>query len=528
MHVPKTRFSTLLGKRTLHVDKSRLAIVTAMVILIFVSHGAANGRNQVTDRGISDAVDDELWLDAAVPHNRLDVVTVDGVVTLTGTVTNITAKRRAVELASIVRGVRSVVDRIHVVPLWDVSDGNLRADVRSTLLHDPATEAKQIDITVEDALVILKGNVDSSQERTLAELIAGNVRGVREVVNLLDVNGFGMRSDDELLKEIQGVLRWDALLSHRSAISVTVDDGRVLLSGTVCSLAEKNLAAKDAWVSGVAAVDISELEVAMCFDEPRVRKAATAPPSDEEIVKAIHSALIHDPRVLSTTVTAEVVDGRVTLRGQVENLRARIAAAQDARNTVGVTSVVNRLKLRKDLFLPEILLPDDEIESMVENVLGRDPYVERFDIEVKAIDGTIYLTGVVDSFFEKARVEDLASTTVGVMEVKNHIEVLDPVTLWGAEPIMSDFLPTDYGWYRPRRPDTSKIDEQIRRDIENQMWWSTQVDSDQVAVAVEDGVATLTGTVDSWRERDAATKNAYDGGAVLVRNKLEVNWFSAD
>ena len=329
---------------------------------------------------------------------------------------------------------------------------------------------------------------------------------------------------DELLSEIQGFLRWDALLSHRSAVSVTVDDGRVLLSGTVSQPGQKNLAAKDAWVGGVAAVDASELEVAMCHDEPRVRKATTAPPSDEEIVKAIHSALVHDPRVLSTTVTAEAVDGRVTLRGRVENLRAKKAAAQDARNTVGVTSVVNRLKLRKDLFLPEIMLPDDELESLVGKALARDPYVERFAIEVDAIDGTVYLTGTVESFFDKARVEDLASTTVGVMEVKNHLEVLDSVTWWGTEPLMSDFPPAGYRWYGPRRPDTSKSDEQIRRDIENQLWWSTQVDSDQVAVAVEDGGATLTGTVDSWRERDAATKNAYDGGAVMVRNKLDVAW----
>jgi osmotically-inducible protein OsmY len=170
------------------------------------------------------------------------------------------------------------------------------------------------------------------------------------------------------------------------------------------------------------------------------------------------------------------------------------------------------------------MLPDDELESLVGKAFARDPYVERFNIQVNAIDGTIYLTGVVDSFFDKARVEDLASTTVGVMEVKNHLDVLDAVTLWGTEPLMSDFSPTDYGWYGPRRPDTSKSDEQIRSDIENHLWWSTQVDSDQVAVAVEDGVATLTGTVDSWRERDAATKNAYDGGAVLVRNELRVEW----
>jgi osmotically-inducible protein OsmY len=39
---------------------------------------------------------------------------------------------------------------------------------------------------------------------------------------------------------------------------------------------------------------------------------------------------------------------------------------------------------------------------------------------------------------------------------------------------------------------------------------------------VTDGVATLTGTVDSWAERRAATDNAYEGGAVWVENELWV------
>ena len=54
------------------------------------------------------------------------------------------------------------------------------------------------------------------------------------------------------------------------------------------------------------------------------------------------------------------------------------------------------------------------------------------------------------------------------------------------------------------------------------MWWSPFVDEDEVNVEVEDGVATLTGTVDHWGEWKAAEDNAFDGGAWKVRNKLEV------
>jgi len=36
----------------------------------------------------------------------------------------------------------------------------------------------------------------------------------------------------------------------------------------------------------------------------------------------------------------------------------------------------------------------------------------------------------------------------------------------------------------------------------------------------------LTGTVENWREYHAAEENAYEGGAVIVSNRLEVS--SAD
>lgn len=41
-------------------------------------------------------------------------------------------------------------------------------------------------------------------------------------------------------------------------------------------------------------------------------------------------------------------------------------------------------------------------------------------------------------------------------------------------------------------------------------------------MTVKDGVATLEGTVDSWSEREAATENAYEGGARTVKNFLMV------
>jgi osmotically-inducible protein OsmY len=80
----------------------------------------------------------------------------------------------------------------------------------------------------------------------------------------------------------------------------------------------------------------------------------------------------------------------------------------------------------------------------------------------------------------------------------------------------------DYDWYqyRPRYP--VKSDRQIKENIQDELFWSPFVDADDVEVTVEDGRATLTGTVGSWSEYGAAQDNAYEGGAVTVDNNLVV------
>ena len=48
------------------------------------------------------------------------------------------------------------------------------------------------------------------------------------------------------------------------------------------------------------------------------------------------------------------------------------------------------------------------------------------------------------------------------------------------------------------------------------------MNDDNLLLDTTDGVATLTGAVDSWNERAAATENAYEGGATWVDNELVV------
>jgi osmotically-inducible protein OsmY len=299
---------------------------------------------------------------------------------------------------------------------------------------------------------------------------------------------------------------------------VDVNNGKVTLSGTVGSAAEKTQAYWDAYVAGVKAVDDSALEVKKWARDKEMQGKKHLEKSEEEIENAVKDALIYDPRVSSFEITPEVVRTTVILRGTVDNLKAKRAATQDARNTVGVRIVENRIKVR-----PGEPLSDKKIESKINNALLRDPYLESYEITVDVVNGVANLYGTVDTFFEKSQADDATSKVTGVLMVDNNLTVRGDYNLYTYDPYLDETYLPDYDWYtyEPKYP--SKSDWQIKEDINDELFWSPFVDADDVQVAVDGGTATLTGTVDSWSESKAAETNAYEAGAMYVDNNLTIS-----
>lgn len=471
----------------------------------------------VTDKNICAAVEDCIFFDKAVPYDRVDVTCSDGIVTLTGETNNILAKQRASRLSETVKGVRAVVNRIEIKPSADRSAADIRKDVEAALLADPATDSYEITTRADDkGHVTLTGTVESWQEKQLTEKVAMGVRGVTGITDNVRVNYTTDRPDHEIKPEIEEALEWNTLVDH-ALIDVAVDEGKVRLTGTVGSAAEKRQARWDAWVAGVTDVDDTGLKVRSWARDEEQRKTQYVAKSESAIRDAVNDANLYDPRVNSFNVTPSVTGAAVTLRGTVDNVKAKHAAGENARNTVGVARVVNRLKVR-----PAMARTDEQIESAVRSTLLRDPYVDRYEINVNVVDGTAYLSGTVDSYFEKAQAEDAASRVNGVGDVSNALVVTD--TTWPIvyDPYVYDWYVYDYGWYDYAPTYTVKPDRDICEAIESELWWSPFVDSDEVNVDVAEGVATLTGTVDSWSERRAAAENALEGGAIAVNNDLVV------
>ncbi len=367
-------------------------------------------------------------------------------------------------------------------------------------------------------MVNLSGQVDSWQEKQLSEYVAKGVLGVRHVDNDIEVDYSKDRSDYEIKAEIKEALENDIRLFNQDVI-VEIENGYVTLNGTVGTLTEKTLAESYGWTNGVKAVDVEGLKVYDWADLDNLRKNLYPDRSDTEIEKAIHSAFTHDPRLATVYPETAVKDGVVTLRGTVASPTARKAAAQDARNIVGVAYVKNNIRVN-----PETVPTNAILENRVTKALERSPIVGRYNLDVSTWHGIVYLDGVVDSQYEKYHAEDLISSLKGVVRVVNSLTATSGDNY--------EYIPDDnWNFYEYSAPYISTrdyyqgdmSDKQLEKNIVDQLWWSPFVNSTDVKVEVNQGNAILRGTVDSWKEKQVARENALQGGAERVLNLLEVN-----
>lgn len=474
-----------------------LALLVVLASAAFATTGGPWSRATaapLSDEAIAIAVSTRLQAAPSVPYDRLDVETQDGIVELSGTVSHLLAKDRALRLAQTIKGVRAVVDRISVDPDVTYTDEKLGRHVKLALARDPAADSYQVEVTVRDGVVTLTGQVDSWAERNLAEEVVKRVRGVREVESRVTVAADLDRADVEVKADVINRLQSDVWVNARD-LAVTVEDGVVYLSGTVPSADQAERATLMAWVAGVADVRDDNLAVKWERHQQMQRSPRTATvtvPSIQAIEEAVRDALLHDPRVANFNLGVRVRNGRVILTGVVDNLKAKRATERDALNTVGVWSVKNLLKVR-----PVDTYTDASIAQDVRAAILHDPALDRDAVDVHVIDGTVYLTGRVESVLEKRRADAVAAGVKGVLAVVNDLTV------------------RSWPWNRAD-------DLALRQQIVEQLWWSPFVDSDEIQVSVEDGIATLTGTVQTWHERRTAEENAREGGAAMVRNKLKV------
>jgi osmotically-inducible protein OsmY len=191
-----------------------------------------------TDLNVRDAVMRQLDWDPEVDASAIGVAAKDGVVTLSGYIDSYAGKVAAERAARRVRGVRGVADDIHVRPVFQRTDPDIARDATHALelrSDIPPT----VQIVVENGDVTLTGKVSWRFQRFSAEETVRHIRGVRGVVNDIEIAPQAVEGD--VRHRIAEALHRNADVDVRHVV-VTVSDHVATLTGRVCSWLQRESA----------------------------------------------------------------------------------------------------------------------------------------------------------------------------------------------------------------------------------------------------------------------------------------------
>ena len=124
-----------------------------------------------------------------------------------------------------------------------VSDGLVFTKIQDKFLKTDATLSQFVDVNVNDGAVLLTGKVKTPEEKVLATKLTWEVRGVREVVNEIQVTDKSsikdVAKDLAASAQLRGKLIADPGLSSLN-FSIDVVNGTVYLSGVAADAEEMN------------------------------------------------------------------------------------------------------------------------------------------------------------------------------------------------------------------------------------------------------------------------------------------------
>jgi osmotically-inducible protein OsmY len=216
--------------------------------------------------------------------------------------------------------------------------------------------------------------------------------------------------------------------------------------------------------------------------------------ADAPLQRNVVEELIWDPKVDSDSIAVSADDhGKVTLRGTVGSLRQKREAQKAAERVFGVTHVTNELEVR---LLTEHRREDADLRGDVLQALMLDALVPT-TIDASVENGLVTLTGTADRQYQREEAESVAGNVRGVTGVENDVYLTFPT---------------------PSAQD-------IEHSIKNALVRNARLDADNLTVAITDGTVTLSGTVRSWSEHDAAVAVAWAApGIRAVHDHLTISY----
>ena len=333
--------------------------VLAAVVLCLPIAADAHTRS---DAWITMKAKTALYLADDVKGTTINVDTINGRVTLHGTVQDEKEKARAAEEVNKIEGVSEVKNLLHVgspaktAAMTKRSDDLIKVDVEKRLKSDRSLDDSSISVkSVNHGVVLLTGRAASLDDNQRALYYAASAPGVDRVASEIDA-------------------------------SDTLPD--------------------DNFRTDVAA-----------------KRTTGAVMSDLWITSATKMKLAADSRTPATEINVDSRDGVVTLFGMVPSQESKSAADEIARGVTGVKRVENQLEVVSAANKEMVQARDEEIQIGVKKALEERGDQESADIDVEVMNGIVRLTGKVPTWERNLSAVLISRSVTGVRSVRSELTV---------------------------------------------------------------------------------------------------------
>jgi osmotically-inducible protein OsmY len=273
---------------------------------------------------------------------NVNVDTVEGMVTLHGTVPSEQAKQSATAVAKQVEGVKDVRNLLQVVKdemreKVEATDEIIAENVEKALENDRSLQSSNISVeSVNGGVVLLGGKASSLGDHLEALNVTAKVDGVRRVAS--QITSENRLYDKGLWKE--GAVELETEEEDGGGVAAAIGEaGRKTADAAKEAGSETKEAAKD-MASGIGGVARRAGDAAA--------DAADATGNvfkDAWITSATKAKLIADGDVSAMDINVDTRDGIVTLFGTVASEKEKEAAEAEARSVSGVRDVKNEIEI---------------------------------------------------------------------------------------------------------------------------------------------------------------------------------------
>ena len=216
--------------------------------------------------------------------------------------------------------------------------------------------------------------------------------------------------------------------------------------------------------------------------------------TNAELQKDVQDAIKWEPLLNAAEIGVTVKDGVVTLTGIVDSYSKKTEAEDAAKNVAGVKAVVEKIEIKFNSRWAK--KDDNEIATEVVNALRWNWQIPKDKIKAKVEKGWVTLEGKLEWNYQKEAAQGVVKNLLGVMGVSNIIAIKSQAR--------------------------DLVEE---KDIENAMRRNGAIGDQDILVKVSGHKVTLSGTVNSWYQKNEAARTAWNApGVWTVENDLVIEY----